>query len=125
MSEKITVLYVDDEPINLMLFEASFKSQYKVITAKSASDGLAKLNSHPEIKVVISDMKMPEMNGIEFITHAKKDYESLAYFILTGHDITNEIAGAINSKMISKYFHKPLKIRELEEAIHNILAPQK
>lgn len=121
MNEKITLLYVDDEPINLMLFEASFKGKYKVITAKSASEGLDRLNAHPEIRVVVSDMKMPEMNGVQFIEHAKKMYDTLAYFILTGYDITDEIANALDAKMISKYFHKPLKIGDLEDAIKDVL----
>ena len=125
MIEKTTLLYVDDEPINLMLLEASLKGQYKVITAKSASDGLNKLKLHPEIKVVVSDMKMPEMDGIQFIEHARKTYDTLAYFILTGYDITDEIANAIDNKLISKYFHKPLRIGDLEDAIKVVLATNK
>ena len=84
MSSKITVLYIDDEPINLMLFEEIFSQNYEIITAGSGSEGLKILQSNPLIKVVISDMKMPVMNGIDFNSKAKTEFPDIVYFILTG-----------------------------------------
>ena len=52
MKEDITVLYVDDEPINVMLFEVNFRKYYKVKTGVSGSDGISKLRSDPEISPV-------------------------------------------------------------------------
>jgi response regulator RpfG family c-di-GMP phosphodiesterase len=124
MNKKPTLLYVDDEPINLMLFEANFKQNYTVITAESGINGLEKLYSNNEIVVVISDMKMPEMNGIEFITLAKKEFPNIAYYILTGYDITQEIAEALNNKLIFKYFRKPFNLKEIEDAIIEALAEE-
>jgi two-component system response regulator (stage 0 sporulation protein F) len=62
MNEKTTLLYVDDEPINLKLFTINFKNKFRVITTESGIDGLAKLNLYPEIAFVISDMKIPRCN---------------------------------------------------------------
>ncbi|HCX99748.1 MAG TPA: two-component system response regulator, partial [Bacteroidales bacterium] len=66
MSKKISVLYVDDEPINLRLFELNFKNAFNVTTALSGFDGLEILKNNPDIPVVVSDMRMPKMDGIEF-----------------------------------------------------------
>lgn len=121
MSEKITLLYVDDEPVNLMLFEINFKNTYSVLKAASGLEGLQILKEHPEISVVISDMKMPGMNGIEFIRKAHADYPQIVFFILTGYDITREIADALNERLIHKYFSKPFNIREIEKAIAEAL----
>jgi two-component system, response regulator, stage 0 sporulation protein F len=121
MSGKITILYVDDEPINLMLFEENFNQNYVIITAESGSDGLNKLRKYQDIKVVISDMKMPEMNGIEFIEQAKKEFPDIAYFIFTGYNLTDEIADALNKKLIQKYFCKPFNEYEIERAIQGAL----
>lgn len=88
MSKKVTLLYVDDEPINTMLFEANFYQNYCVLTAESGFKGLNKLKLNPEISGVISDMKMPEMNGIQFIREAKKEYSNIKYFLLSGYDLT-------------------------------------
>jgi len=56
MSSNIKVLYVDDEPINLMLFKANFKKKFDIITAESGNEGLQLLKSNPDTKVVISDI---------------------------------------------------------------------
>jgi two-component system, response regulator, stage 0 sporulation protein F len=117
MNKKITVLYVDDEPINLELFEIIFEEKFQVLTAESGLDGLIILRSNPEISVVISDMKMPGMNGIEFIRIARQEFPYILFFILTGFEITNEIADALNEKLIDRYFRKPFDMDEIEEAI--------
>ncbi len=69
-------------------------------------------------------MKMPEMNAIEFITLAKKEFPNIAYYILTGYDITQEIAEALNNKLIFKYFRKPFNLKEIEDAIIVALAEE-
>ena len=121
MKKSITLLYVDDEPINLTVFELNFKSKYNVITALSGDEGLIKLEGNGDIIVVISDMKMPGMNGIEFIHTAKHKFVNAAYFILTGFDITDEISEALDNDIIQKYFRKPFKVEEISEAIDKVV----
>lgn len=112
-SKKISILYVDDEQINLELFNIVFRSAYNVIIAESAEAGLKILFADPEIKIVISDMKMPVMDGIQFIKEAKKRFKHIVYYILTGYEITDEIKDAIENKLINKYFKKPFNKTEL------------
>ncbi len=115
--KNVTILYVDDEPINLTLFELNFRKKYKIVTAESGMEGLEKLSKDDEIIVVISDMKMPGMNGIEFIKIAKEKYSRIAYFILTGFDLNDEIIDALEAKLIYKYFRKPFDMKEIDDAI--------
>ena len=121
MSKKHTILYVDDEPVNLMLFEVSFQDNFTVITAESGTEGLKFLDQNPEIAVVFSDMKMPGMNGLEFIRTAKSKYSDICYSILTGFDITDEISGAIKEKLIVKCFGKPFQLDEILTTINSCL----
>jgi len=121
MDEKKTLLYVDDEPINLKLFALNFKNKFNVLTAESGAEGYELLKKNPHTSVVISDMKMPGMNGIEFIKLAKKDFPEISYFILTGFDITEEIADALNERLIHKYFRKPFNMKDIESSIMEIL----
>ena len=118
MSEKKTILYVDDEEINLMLFEINFKDRFNIISAYSGYQGLKFLGQLENITIVISDMKMPEMNGIEFIRTAKQKFPNILFFILTGYEITYEIRAALEEKLINAYFRKPFNIKEIESAVN-------
>ena len=62
-------------------------------------------------------MKMPGMNGIEFIKKAKESFPDIVFFILTGYEITEEITLALEEKLIHKYFKKPFLMKEMETAI--------
>lgn len=121
MDTNIAVLYVDDEPINVMLFKANFKNKFNLFTANSGKEGLQILQDNSNIQVVVSDMKMPELNGIEFIRLAAAKHKSVSYFILTGFDITPAIAEALDEGLIHKYFRKPFNIKEIEGAILNVI----
>lgn len=120
MSQKkdITVLYVDDEETNLFLLRVTFESKYKVLTALSGEQGLVELEEHKdEIIVVISDMSMPGMNGVEFIKKAKKRHDKISYFILTGYDYNDQIDEALKTNVIQKFFTKPFDAAQIEDAI--------
>lgn len=117
MSTQKTVLYIDDEPTNLLLFKINFQKKYNVITGLSGVEGLALLQQNPQISVVVSDMKMPGMNGLEFIKLAKQEFPEIKFYILTGFAITEEISKAIEDKLILQYFGKPFNIPEIDKAI--------
>lgn len=117
MDNKVKILYVDDEIINTMLFKIMFLQRYDVEEAESGFKGLEVLKEKPDIMVVISDMKMPLMNGIEFITKAKSLYPDKYFCILTGYEITAEIQESLSKGLIFKSFLKPFKMDEIISAI--------
>ncbi len=118
MNKKIKIIYVDDEEVNVMLFEINFSVNFEVYSGCSGFQGLVLLDKHPDVKVIISDMKMPEMNGIEFIKIAKEKYPEKKFYILTGFEITEEIQNALKLGLIQKYFRKPFNMQEIENAIN-------
>lgn len=120
-NEKAKILYVDDEQINLEIFKLNFSKKYEVHTALNGNEGLEILNETPEILVVVSDMRMPQMNGIEFILKAQDKFPSIKYFILTGFDLTDEIEGALDTGLIKAYFRKPFNINEIDTEINKVL----
>ncbi len=117
-AQKHTILYVDDEEPNRFLFKMTFMYDVEVITAQSADEGFEKLKEHPEIDYVISDMRMPGQNGLDFISEARKQYPSIQYYLLTGFDITTEIDAAVRGHVIEKYFKKPFNRQEIMDAIN-------
>lgn len=117
MRTKLKLMYVDDEKMNLRLFELFYNRKFEVITADSGISALSFLEQHLDIEIVLSDMKMPIMSGLEFIKKAKLKYPDIKFFILTGYDITDEIQEALDSKLILKYFRKPFNFHEFDKAL--------
>lgn len=123
MASPVTILYVDDEEINLFIFDRSFRSLYNVITAKSGEEGLKKLEEHSgSISVVISDIRMPDMDGLTFIKKASETFSHLAYYILTAFNYNSEIDRAIQDKLIVKYFTKPFDVDLIRTEVDRVLS---
>lgn len=117
MKLPVTILYVDDEPTNLLLFELMFKKSFDVVLAGSGYQGLEILQKKPGIKITISDMKMPGMNGIQFIEKAKHQYPDVVFYILTSFEISPEIHDSLNKGLIEKFFQKPFNMQEIKKSI--------
>ncbi|WP_420318876.1 response regulator [Ekhidna sp.] len=105
--EKPTILYVDDDQFNITLFEFNFKNEFEILNATSGPEALDLIQNHDEIKAIVSDVRMPEMDGIEFITKVKETKESLPCFLLTGYGGAQEVVDAIDQNLIVGYFSKP------------------
>ncbi|WP_420317250.1 response regulator [Ekhidna sp.] len=119
MSEKPAILYVDDEEANLLIFRVSFEGEREVLVANSPEEGLKKLLENKErIRAVISDMHMPEMNGVQFIKKAKETSGDIPYFILSGYAFDDEIDDAIKKNTIQKFFTKPFDRAEIERHLN-------
>ncbi len=115
------ILYVDDEQINLKLFELMFKEKYKTVLSESPEKALEILKENDEIKVVITDMKMPVMTGVEFVEKAKEYKSELPYFLLSGYGMSEAIMDALECKLINGYFQKPLKKSLIEKELDDYI----
>ena len=111
------ILYVDDEVINLELLQLTFMNDFKVVTAKSAREGLKELEKDPDIRVVISDLKMPEMNGLDFIKVVKKQDPGKICMLLTGFMESDVMLEGFNKELIFRYLMKPWERDQLKETI--------
>ncbi|MCK5313063.1 MAG: response regulator [Desulfobacteraceae bacterium] len=101
------ILFVDDEKSVLNSLKRLLrKEDYKILTATSGKEGLDILNSN-EIQVVISDQRMPEMDGTEFLAEVKKEYPDIIRIILSGYTDVDVVIDTINEDNIYKFFHKP------------------
>jgi len=108
-SEPLTgrILCVDDESQILMSLKRVFRrSGHTVSTANSAADGLKHLAEN-EIDIVISDMRMPEMDGHHFLAEVAKLYPQTVRMLLTGYSDMESTIGAINNGSIYRYIAKP------------------
>jgi len=115
------VLYVDDEEINLELLQLTFRNELDVYIAHSGQEGLELLKEHPEIMVIISDLKMGGMNGLEFIKEVKKIDREKVCMLLTGFIESDIMMEGLNKDLIFRYMMKPWKKNELMESIQAAL----
>ena len=100
------ILYVDDEENNLTSFKATFRKYYNVYTAQSGREGMNILREH-DIKVVITDQRMPEMTGVQFLEAIIHEFPFTIRMILTGFSDIESIIKAINTGRVYRYITKP------------------
>lgn len=118
--KKLRILYVDDEVNNLTSFKASFRRDYKVFTAESGKAGLEILKDNP-VELIITDQRMPEMTGIEFLENVLLLYPDPIRILLTGYADITAVVDAINKGQIYRYISKPWNEQELGIIIRNAL----
>jgi len=114
---KPKVLYVDDAKEYISLFSDLLANDFDIITALSGHEGLGVLEKN-SIQVVISDQRMPEMSGEEFLEKVANDYPDILRFMISGFTDFEAVVDAINKGRIQGYFHKPIEPEEIKLAIH-------
>lgn len=101
------ILCVDDEPNILSSLRRLFRSHgYQILVAQSGKEGLEILSKEP-VGLVISDMRMPEMDGAQFLEQVRCDYPDCVRILLTGFSEVHSIVAAINRGEIHRYITKP------------------
>jgi signal transduction histidine kinase len=100
------VLYVDDEPENLRIFELTFRREFSVVTASSGDEGLELINRMP-VALVLSDHRMPGMTGVEFLSRALELDPKTVRILVTAYGDAETLGSAINSGAIYRFVPKP------------------
>ncbi len=123
-NKKFNILYVDDEEDNLRIFRASFRREFNVFIASNTI--LAKeILYNNDIHVIITDQRMPDKTGVEFLEEIVNDFPDVVRIILTAFSDTTDIIRAINKVGIYRYLTKPWDIDDLtmtiKSAINNFM----
>ena len=106
--EKRTVLFVDDDEIVLeSLEEGLLDESYHKLFAKSGQEALEILQRE-EVHVIVTDMCMPEMTGLELLRTIRKEYPNIIGIILTGYELDAELEKAVNHREVFRLVAKPL-----------------
>jgi two-component system sensor histidine kinase/response regulator len=72
--DKIKVLYVDDEMNNLIGFKANYRMDYDVFIANDTDEALKALQDNPDIRVILSDQRMPDKTGVQFFEEIRNEF---------------------------------------------------
>ncbi len=116
--KKISILYVDDEMNNLISLKATFRTEFQIFTAISAKEGLEVLGRE-KIQVIITDQRMPEMTGVEFLEQVVQLYPDPIRILLTGYTDLQAVIDAVNKGQIYYYLNKPWDPQQLRTTIQN------
>jgi len=113
---KYPILYIDDEENNLISFKSTFRREYNIHVATSGQQGLEIMEQN-EIHLVITDQRMAEMTGVEFLGKVMFLYPDCMRMIMTGFSDMDAIIQAINKGNIYRYIAKPWNREELKITI--------
>ncbi|HIJ53480.1 MAG TPA: response regulator [Planctomycetes bacterium] len=109
---KRTVLFVDDEQKILRSLKRGLLDEpYKTLFANSGKETLEILQKN-EVHVIVTDMRMPEMTGLELLRTVKKEYPHIVRMVLSGYTQITTLLTAINQGEIYKFITKPWKLEE-------------
>ncbi len=115
------VVYVDDEPINLKVFEASFKMRFNVVTCLGAAAALEVLRSRSDVGVLITDQRMPMVTGVELLERVREEFPDVQRMIITAYSDMQAVVASVNRGQVSRYFVKPWVREELSAALADAL----
>ena len=115
---KHTILIVDDEINNLQLLKRTFRGQYNILTAGNGLEALDVVKEYSDkISLIVSDQKMPVMEGTDFLKQVRMINPHIIKILLTGHVDTDIIIASINDCDLFQYILKPFDVEELKLAV--------
>jgi adenylate cyclase len=120
---KHTIMAVDDETAITKALQRLFRKEtYRILSASSAHEGLDLLkNSEKPVSLIISDQRMPEISGSQFLEQSRKIFPNAIRFLLTGYSDMDAVVDAINKGGIHRYLSKPWNDEDLKLQVRQSL----
>ncbi len=115
------ILCVDDEAHVLSGLKRRMRTRYNIVTAIGAAAGLNEINNNGPFDVIVSDFRMPQMDGAAFLKKAKEIDPTATRILLTGEANMEEVQAAVNEGSIYKVLLKPCSSEELRSAMSSAL----
>lgn len=115
------ILFVDDDANLLMALRRQLRGKFDVLTAAGGKSGLNLIAETPGVAVCVADMRMPNMDGLEFLEKVQKISPDTVRIMLTGNADQATAVNAINKGKIFRFFSKPYETSDLEQALVDAL----
>lgn len=117
ISEKPFLLCLDDEIDNLDALERIFRKKYNVLKALTPKEAFNHLDQHPQMSVIISDQRMPQITGVEFLEKSIATHPDTVRILLTGYTDIDSVISAVNQGQIYRYLTKPWDPVDLQNTV--------
>ncbi|MFT4834076.1 MAG: LytS/YehU family sensor histidine kinase [Marinoscillum sp.] len=125
MSDLIKILYVDDESGNVDYFRSVFRKEYEIITASSGDEAMQILIRDQDIPVILTDQRMPNMTGVEFLKRSIQVARDSIRILVTGYADMETVISAVNQGHIYYYISKPWTYDEMTIVIKRAIETQR
>lgn len=119
--QKPTIVLLDDEERIVRSVKAILRQKYKVLATTNHHEALAWLKTEP-VMLIISDQRMPEMDGVDVLKRARKISPGTMRILLTGYADKKAIISSVNEGEIFRYIHKPWHADELQNTVDEAVA---
>ena len=116
-TRRSTVLLVDDEAAILETMSLQLRKDHRILVAESGEDALRLLAEHGPVAAVISDLRMPEMDGVELLRRVQLEYPDTTRVLHTAQNDLNSAIAAINAGGVYRYLSKPVATAELRSTV--------
>src|SRR5262249_14892592 len=113
---KHCLLVVDDEPDLVHSVRDLLRFEYRVLGATRAAEGL-KILEREQVHIVMSDQRMPEMTGVEFLHRLRETYPDTVRLLFTAYADIKAVTDAINQGSVYRYITKPWEPQELQAVL--------
>ncbi len=116
------ILFVDDEPLVLAGLQRQLRTDYTILTAEGAEAGLKMMADQGPFAVVVSDMRMPRISGVQFLEQVRQEWPETIRMMLTGNADQETAIDAVNRGQIHRFLNKPCPKDNLQLALDSALA---
>ncbi len=117
MHPKLKILFVDDEPHILEALSQLFDAMYDVHTANSGAEAIEYVRQTPDVAIVVSDQRMPQMKGIDVLKAIKEISPDTVRILLTGYADADAILDSVNVGEVFRYIKKPWNTEQIREVM--------
>lgn len=115
------IMFVDDEPRLLSAMRRNLSDSYDVLTFETGAEAIEHLSKPHAVALVIADMQMPEMNGIELLKNIQRIAPNVRRLMLTGNSDQETAIAAINEGKVFRFIRKPCQASEMKTIIDQAL----
>lgn len=116
---KNKILFIDDDPNLLAAFQRNLRKQFEFDTALGGPEGLERLRTNGPYALIVADMRMPGMDGVEFLEQAQKLAPDAVRMMLTGNADQQTAVDAVNRGQVYRFLNKPCPPETLVPALEN------
>lgn len=125
METKYPILLVDDRPDFLKMFQKTFEDDFTFLACESAAQAMELLANRPEIAVVMSDQRMPETQGADFLIEVRSRYPEVVRILITAYSDLDPAVKAINEGRIFQYIQKPFEDEKVKQVLTEAIEEHK